>query len=86
VASPYLTQEKVFMPDLEWMRTVEAKKLFLSIANQELAAISPTIDYGRTGSEPLTLSEKKIVLGWTQRGVYSQAGESRKVYSGYHIN
>jgi hypothetical protein len=36
------------MPDLEWTRTVEAKKLFLNIANQELAVISPTIDCGRT--------------------------------------
>jgi hypothetical protein len=37
------------MPDLEWTRTVEAKKLFLNIANQKLAVISPTIDCGRTG-------------------------------------
>ena len=50
VASPYLTQEKALMPDLEWTRTVEAKKLFLNIANQELAVISPTIDCGRTVS------------------------------------
>jgi hypothetical protein len=48
VASPYLTQEKALMPDLEWTRTVEAKKLFLNIANQELAVISPTIYCGRT--------------------------------------
>jgi hypothetical protein len=36
------------MLDLESTRTVEVKKLFLTIANQELAPFSPTIHCGRT--------------------------------------
>jgi hypothetical protein len=37
VASPFLIQEKALMPGVEWTRTVEAKKLFLSGANQQFA-------------------------------------------------